>query len=590
RCLETDPGQRPPSVYAVLAALPGGDPLAAALAAGETPSPELVANARDAGGLKPAIALGLSAVVVAALAIVYLVHSGTMVMPGRSPTVLSVIAGQTMEELGYDELPGNTNAGYFLNARALDEGGPPFRYWRRWSSGVFEPVHLHAPEVFALDGRTFGEAEDAGESATVAIDPAGRLMKLLVTPGLAREHASSGSADWTPLFRRAGLDPAGATEIPPPALPPVHCEELVAWRIEGRGENEYPVVLMGAVGGRPNYFDYVGLDRAFVPVGQLQRFVTTTAAGPLPAVARAVLLLMLVLAIRNLRAGRGDRRNAVRCGLVVGGLYALMEALALTIGGLTGFKAFGEFSGVRMGHALIHGAEAWVIYMAVEPYVRRVWPRMLIGLVRLLGGRWRDPSVGREVLIGTAIGCALSALLALLVWIPAAGSGSGSDTAAQLPFGADLWSMVSPLHFGSLKGHRMAWTVIDALFLAGLLVAIRLVVRNGWATAMLGAAVLIVMVYRWGFLDYGDYPLWAKAIFALVSGTTVFLLYTRVGILASIVTVFVTQPYTVLAAGFGAWYSPYVVAELAIPLALGAYGLSASLAGRSILASVLAEP
>src|SRR5437867_11776027 len=41
-CLERDPEMRPPSAYAVLGGLPGGDPLAAALAAGETPSPELV--------------------------------------------------------------------------------------------------------------------------------------------------------------------------------------------------------------------------------------------------------------------------------------------------------------------------------------------------------------------------------------------------------------------------------------------------------------------------------------------------------------------------------------------------------------------
>jgi len=40
RCLQPDPRQRPASAIAVAAALPGGDPLAAALAAGETPSPD----------------------------------------------------------------------------------------------------------------------------------------------------------------------------------------------------------------------------------------------------------------------------------------------------------------------------------------------------------------------------------------------------------------------------------------------------------------------------------------------------------------------------------------------------------------------
>ena len=37
RCLETQPNERPKSAHAVAAALPGGDPLAAVLAAGETP-------------------------------------------------------------------------------------------------------------------------------------------------------------------------------------------------------------------------------------------------------------------------------------------------------------------------------------------------------------------------------------------------------------------------------------------------------------------------------------------------------------------------------------------------------------------------
>lgn len=45
RCIQKDPSQRPSSALQVAAALPGGDPIAAALAAGETPSPEMVAAA-----------------------------------------------------------------------------------------------------------------------------------------------------------------------------------------------------------------------------------------------------------------------------------------------------------------------------------------------------------------------------------------------------------------------------------------------------------------------------------------------------------------------------------------------------------------
>src|SRR5262249_61921648 len=55
RCLEHDPARRLSSANAVAAALPGGNPLAAALAAGETPSPDMVAAAGEAGTLSPAI-------------------------------------------------------------------------------------------------------------------------------------------------------------------------------------------------------------------------------------------------------------------------------------------------------------------------------------------------------------------------------------------------------------------------------------------------------------------------------------------------------------------------------------------------------
>jgi serine/threonine-protein kinase len=73
RCLAKDPAQRPQSALTIAAALPGGDPLAAALAAGETPSPSMLAAAGETEAI--AVWRGAAAVafvVVAAVAIAWL--------------------------------------------------------------------------------------------------------------------------------------------------------------------------------------------------------------------------------------------------------------------------------------------------------------------------------------------------------------------------------------------------------------------------------------------------------------------------------------------------------------------------------------
>ena len=85
RCLEAEPRDRPRSAMAVAAALPGGDPLAAALAAGETPSPEMVAAAGEAGTLRPMVAGVLLAIVFVELFAVALLSSKASVVNLSAP-------------------------------------------------------------------------------------------------------------------------------------------------------------------------------------------------------------------------------------------------------------------------------------------------------------------------------------------------------------------------------------------------------------------------------------------------------------------------------------------------------------------------
>lgn len=90
RCLEGDPAFRPASILDVAAALPGHDPLRAAIALGETPSPEVVA----AAGESVSLSLAASSALLAAI----LLGIGAAALLARYSNVLSAIRGGKVPE------------------------------------------------------------------------------------------------------------------------------------------------------------------------------------------------------------------------------------------------------------------------------------------------------------------------------------------------------------------------------------------------------------------------------------------------------------------------------------------------------------
>jgi serine/threonine-protein kinase len=124
RCLDPDPKMRPASALDVSAALPGGNPLAEALAAGETPSPELVAAAGEVGSISPLTGfVGLVAVAVGLAAIVWFSNWTTLlglVTVDRIPEVLADRARSIARELGYAEPPRDSAYGYEVDADYVD--------------------------------------------------------------------------------------------------------------------------------------------------------------------------------------------------------------------------------------------------------------------------------------------------------------------------------------------------------------------------------------------------------------------------------------------------------------------------------------
>ena len=498
RCLETEPESRPASAYAVLGALPGGDPLAAALAAGETPSPELVANAGDRGGLRPAVAFGVVAIGLVAVGL-WCGFVGPALRPFTQPaSVLSVRAGDILEKSGcFEQVPRHTAEGFDLNGKHLEHlrrdtaevsrGGSPAFYWRRWSPDPLEHASFHSETV-----AVYSPPPLASGQACILLDPAGKLVGFHAVPPDSVEARPGGTPDWNVFFEAAGLDSTLFTRTTPAAPLPVACDEVAAWQGRLPGKDDEPVtVRMGALrGGRLAWFSIThDWGRSTAPLepqpewpGGLVGWLNLTMTGLLS------LAVSIYFAVRNLRLGRGDRRGATRLALFVFAAN-MMEAVFNTPLREIGLQnaLWDLVSGRAMGHSLTHAVEMWLAYVALEPYVRRLWPRMLVSWARLISGRGRDPLVGRDILIGTVAGAvAAAASLAAVAAIMALGL-------ARLPTRLNVSMLTSLTGLGG-TGYNLSYAgSVCILTVLGTLVQLfllRLVFRRTATAAVVGGLFL----------------------------------------------------------------------------------------------------
>src|SRR6201997_4359309 len=136
RCLETEPSSRPVNALAVSAALPGGDPLAAALAAGETPSPQMVAASGESEGFRPPVAIAILAGILLGLAfaVFYSIHYSAYdkMSLDLTPEVLTQKAHEIVSRLGYEGRPADSGFGLDIDGDfqdAVEKNDKPHPDW-----------------------------------------------------------------------------------------------------------------------------------------------------------------------------------------------------------------------------------------------------------------------------------------------------------------------------------------------------------------------------------------------------------------------------------------------------------------------------
>jgi serine/threonine-protein kinase len=226
------------------------------------------------------------------------------------------------------------------------------------------------------------------------------------------------------------------------------------------------------------------------------------------------------------------------------------------------------------GWALVWGGFTWLMYIGLEPYVRRVWPNTLVSWTRLMSGRWRDPLIGRDVLVGLLAGVIRTALVIGRLRL-------AHRAPPDILFTPALESLGSVRHFMNMAFARQVLESLEyALGALFLMFVIRVIVRKTWIAAGIAALLVVPLGFRGGDPLSGWELIWVVG--SGLFGTTILL---RVGLLACLVMLFFTGSLTVGAVTLdpGAWYFGTSAVTLLVVTALAVYGFLVSLGDRPAL-------
>jgi serine/threonine-protein kinase len=341
----------------------------------------------------------------------------------------------------------------------------------------------------------------------------------------------------------------------------------------------------GALDGRPVYFETLMPDDPEWSAEAVEADRRPTALERVQEISVLTVIVGLfagacVLARRNWKLGRGDRRGALRLAAYV---FAL-RLLHWLVAGHHVFEPGEEFGMVlsALASALLLAAVTWVPYMAIEPYFRRLWPEALVSWTRLLSGRLRDPLVGRDLLIGFAAGIGLLAVTTLAHLAPGwLGAGSPNPL---------MWAITS------LEGGRRA---LGSLFLfqleslpaplafMALFLLLRILLRRQWAAAIAFTglfAVLTVLEFVSSPEQQSGGVIVVGLLLGILQAVLLLVVVLRFGVLAAVGTFMMSNLLAAfpIAADPAAPFFATGIGGLVFAAALAVWAFYVSLAGRPL--------
>jgi len=293
----------------------------------------------------------------------------------------------------------------------------------------------------------------------------------------------------------------------------------------------------------------------------------------------SVLLGSVLFARHNVRANRADRRSAAR----LASTFLIAQVVAWAVAGHHMSGVADEVQSLLkvVGNGLLGAATVWVLYLALEPYGRRFWPDGLLGWTRLFSGHLRDPRIGRDILIGAALG----GVLMLIDLFRAAAPPLFGRPAGVPVLGASVDTLIGPGRLVLEWTQQFYNSVQTALIIVMLFVLMKLLARRTFVAA--GLLIVIGTIATGSNLPPGG-PVWVNVVAQLAAVAVITFAIVRFGLLVTAVLLLIDNiptavPFTTHG---GAWAVTPGRLSMLLVLAIVGFGFYAARAGQPLFGKI----